>query len=90
MFQISGEQHESDRGDLTIREAAEELHVGRETVSRLIRSGQLKAWEVNPNARRKTYRIRREELDNLRKHQSTIPPPKLERHRPYKPKRDWF
>ena len=86
----SSNPQEYERPDLTVREAAHELHVGREKVSQLIHSGQLKAWELNPSARRKTYRIRREDLDDLRKRQAAVPAPKLERHRPYKPKRDWF
>jgi excisionase family DNA binding protein len=53
--------HKNNRPtDLSIKQTMAELGVSRDTVTRLIRSGQLAAYDIsaNPHAKRRAIRIR--------------------------------
>ena len=63
------------QADLSCNECAEILGIHRTEVLRLIRSGVLRAWVLNPAARRKTYRIPAEALNELRERQAVQSPP---------------
>jgi excisionase family DNA binding protein len=53
--------------DLTISEVAEELRIRREHVVRLLESGALQGYDVTPpGAKRKSYRIPRQALDDFK------------------------
>jgi excisionase family DNA binding protein len=73
--------------DFTISEAAEELRIRREHVLALLKSGALQGYDVTPpGAKRKSYRITRQALDDFKagrsaqQHKAT--------RRSVKPKRD--
>jgi len=53
--------------DLTISEAATELRTRRESVVGLLKSGALAGYDVTPpGAKRKSYRIPRQALDDFK------------------------
>ena len=53
--------------DLTISDVASELRIRREHVTAMLRSGALQGYDVTPpGARRKSYRITRQALDNFK------------------------
>ncbi|MFY9241317.1 MAG: helix-turn-helix domain-containing protein [Roseovarius sp.] len=57
--------------DLTISDVAAELRIRREHVATLIRSGALAAYDATPpNAKRKSYRITRQALDQFKAERS--------------------
>ncbi|MHB8957526.1 MAG: helix-turn-helix domain-containing protein [Pirellulaceae bacterium] len=90
MIRQSIDSAENDGRDLTISEVAAVLCVNRSTVSAYIRSGALPAWIVNPAAKRLSYRIRPEALDELRKRQAVVSPQKVERTRRVETKKKWY
>jgi excisionase family DNA binding protein len=80
---------------LTIREAADLLKVGEDTVERLISSGQLPASEISGKGRaagRKVKRITREALDEFMHRAQTAPKAEKRAWRPssLKPPKDYF
>lgn len=53
--------------DLTISDVAKEIRKRREDVVKLIKSGALKGYDCSaPGARRKSYRIPRQALDDFK------------------------
>lgn len=53
--------------DFTISDAAEELRIRREHVLALLTSGALQGYDVTPpGAKRKSYRITRQALDDFK------------------------
>lgn len=53
--------------DLTISDVANEIRTRREHVVKLIKSGALQGYDVTPpGAKRKSYRIPREALDDFK------------------------
>jgi hypothetical protein len=53
--------------DLTVSDAAAELRIRREAVVSLLTSGMLAGYDVTPpGARRKSYRITRQALDDFK------------------------
>ena len=66
---IDADVAQSKRGEvvdyLTVKQAADELHVGIETIRRLIRSGALRASSLETPPGRAGYRIKRANLEAL-------------------------
>ena len=53
--------------DLTVSDVARELRIRRQNVVRLLTSGMLAGYDVTPpGARRKSYRITRQALDDFK------------------------
>lgn len=90
MIKSGNDRFWNERRDLTIAEVAEILHVDRGTVGRYIRSGVLKAWVVNPRAKRKSYRVAYDDLEAFRELQAYMPRAKAERRPRKKPGKTWY
>ena len=62
---------------LTIAEVEEVLRTSRDTVERLVKSGELAAVDVSPNAdspaHRPTWRVRRGDLDTFLQRRRSVP-----------------
>mgnify|MGYP000532425698 CR=1 FL=1 len=56
--------------DLSISDAAKELRTRRETVKKLLTSGELVGYVIDPGAVRKSYRITRQALDDFKARRS--------------------
>jgi len=57
----------SESADLTISDVARELRTRRESVAALLKSGALAGYDATPpGARRKSYRITRDALDDFK------------------------
>ncbi len=56
--------------DLSVSQVAKELQTRRETVKRLLESGELAGYVIDPAAARKSYRITRQALDEFKARRS--------------------
>jgi excisionase family DNA binding protein len=78
-------------GWLTPNEAAAELKVSRDTIERLVASGQLQAAELNTDkghGQRHRYRIHRDWLDEFMQHRAKRKASSPEPRRPRRAKRN--
>ena len=89
-------QRTSTREWLTVQDVADELRVSRDTIERLVASGQLKAAELRTLAglgRRRRYRIRREWVEEFLVGSIPPQPPETgpsERRRNHRPQHDFI
>lgn len=84
----------SGSADLTISDVAAEFRIRREHVIALLRSGELAGYDVTPpGAKRKSYRIPRQALDDfkaLRSAKQTPEPKRRHRHAARGPVAEYF
>jgi excisionase family DNA binding protein len=62
----TSEERRAEAADLTLGEAAKELSLHIDTIRGLVREGAIQAYQVNPAARRPSYRVTPDALQAYR------------------------